>query len=464
MTSNWVDFCVADFKGAAYANFVRRSEGFLELPTFQLSNFLDTFKMNGQNIDIASSALSPQNWPFSPEWLPPKACLVGGAVRDALLGRRGEYLDLDFVLPEDAVQTARKIAKHYNAGFVVLDAERQIARVVFDQATVDLAQQEGDSLETDLQRRDFTINAIAYNPHTGEFIDPLQGIVDCRAGIIRMVSRSNLQDDPLRLLRAYRQAAQLGFSIESATHSAIRQLAPMLGQIAAERVQVELGYLLKSPKGTPWLRAAYEDNLLQAWFPDATAQGLAQVAAIDHSAVVIEETWPELGVELQASVGGKSASLLSLAKLANLLPPVPEAAEEQLLCLKYSRAEIRAVVTALKRLPQLLGYASSPMPIREQYFLFLDVGAVFPALAVLALASGIAVDQLAPLIDRYLTADDQVAHPTQLVTGKDLMQELNLPAGPQVGKLLTAIGVARAEGRISTPKEALELATQLLDD
>ncbi|HEY9708906.1 MAG TPA: hypothetical protein V6D48_11940, partial [Oculatellaceae cyanobacterium] len=178
----------------------------------------------------------------------------------------------------------------------------------------------------------------------------------------------------------------------------------------------------------------------------------------------IEETWPELGVELQSSVGGKSASLLSLAKLASLLSPVPEAAEEQLLCLKYSRAEIRAVVTALKRLPQLLGYASTQMPIREQYFFFLDVGAVFPALVVLALASGIAVDQIAPLIARYLTCDDQVAHPTQLVTGKDLMQELNLPAGPQVGKLLTAIGVARAEGRISTPKEALELATQLLDD
>lgn len=420
--------------------------------------------MNWQNIDIVSSALSPQTWPFSQEWLPPEACLVGGSVRDALLGRRGEYLDLDFVLPEVAVQTARNLAKHYNAGFVVLDAERQIARVVFDQATVDLAQQEGDSLETDLHRRDFTVNAIAYNPHTGEFIDPLQGIVDCRAGIIRMVSRSNLQDDPLRLLRAYRQAAQLGFSIEAATQSALRQLAPLLGRIAAERVQVELGYLLKSPQGTPWLKAAWEDNLLLTWFPDATAQGLAQVEAIDHSAIILQETWPELGVELRASVGGKSASLISLAKLASLLPSVPEAAEEQLSCLKYSRAEIRAVVMALKHLPQLLSYVTAEMPLREQYFFFLNVGAVFPALAVMAEASGMPVDKIAPLIDRYLTPNDQVAHPTQLVTGKDLMRSLNLPAGPQVGKLLTAIGVARAEGRISTPREALELATQLLDD
>jgi tRNA nucleotidyltransferase (CCA-adding enzyme) len=419
--------------------------------------------MNWQNLDIASSVLSPETWPFSQEWLPPEACLVGGAVRDALVGRRGEYLDLDFVLPADAVQRARKLAEHYKAGFVVLDAERQIARVVFEQATVDLAQQEGDSLETDLQRRDFTINAIAYNPHTKELIDPLQGYADLQQGIIRMVSPENLQDDPLRLLRAYRQAAQLGFKIEPATQSVIRHLAPLLQQIAAERVQVELGYLLKSPQGTPWLTAAWEDNLLQGWFPDATAQGLAQIAAVDRAAVVLEETRPELGVELRVLISAKSASLVSLAKLACLLPSVPEAAQEQLLNLKYSRAEIRSVITAIKYLPQLLSHATCGMSVREQYYFFQDVGSVFPAFAVLGVASGMALDKITPLIHRYLTPDDQVAHPTQLVTGKDLMRNLNLPAGPQVGKLLTAIGVARAEGRISTAAEALEFAAQLID-
>ncbi len=419
--------------------------------------------MHWSNLDITSSALSPQTWPFSREWLPPQACLVGGAVRDALLGRRAEYLDLDFVLPAEAVQTARKLAKHYKAGFVVLDAQRQIARVVFDQATVDLAQQDGDSVETDLQRRDFTINAIAYNPHTNQFIDPLQGVVDCRAGIIRMVSQSNLQDDPLRLLRAYRQAAQLGFTIEPATRSAIRQLASLLGQVAAERVQVELGYLLKSSQGTPWLTAAWEDNLLQAWFPDSTAQGLAKVAAIDHSVVVLEETWSELGVELRTSVGGKSASLLSLAKLANMLPLVPEAAEEQLLGLKYSRAEIRAVITALKHLRQLLFCEIFDMPLREQYFFFQDVGTVFPILAVLAVASGTPLGSLAPIINSYLNPDDQVAHPTLLVNGNDLMQALHLPASPQIGKLLTEIQLARIEGKISSREDALEFAAQLVN-
>jgi len=407
------------------------------------------------------TALDPQTWPFRLELLPSEAYLVGGAVRDALLGRTAEYLDLDFVLPVDAVQTARNLAKHYNAGFVLLDAQRQIARVVFDQATVDIAQQEGESLEIDLSRRDFTINAIAYDPYNKQFIDPLQGARDLQAGIIRMVSATNLEDDPLRLLRAYRQAAQLDFKIAQTTQSVIRQLAPLLAQVAAERVQVELGYLLQSSPGTVWLKAAWEANLLQRWFPDATQESLAQVAAVEQSALVIVKTFPKLGVELRASVAGKSATLLSLAKLTSLLPSVPEAAEEQLLCLKYSRAEVRAVVTLLKQLPQLESHANQPMNLREQYFFFLEVGYAFSALTVFAVARGIAVEAVAPLVDCYLNPNNQVAHPTSLLTGNDLMQALKLPPGPQVGKLLTEIQIARIEGRITTSEDALEFASQL---
>ena len=408
------------------------------------------------------SPLSPQNWPFSIEWLPPSACLVGGAVRDALLLRRADYLDLDFVVPADAIKTARKLANHYHAGFVVLDQQRQIARVVFERATVDLATVEGGNLDTDLHRRDFTINAIAYNPHTQQFIDPLQGLADCRAGIIRMVSPANLQDDPLRLLRAYRQAAQLDFTIEPDTQLAIRHLAPLLEQVAVERVQVELAYLLKGSQGTPWLSTATQDNLLQSWFPDATAQSLETIAIIDQVWQIIAQNWSELASELLAPVSGKSSSLLSLTKLAKLLPSTPAAAEKQLLYLKYSRAEIKAVVTALQYLPQLHSHTTSFMSLREQYFFFQNVSQIFPALAVLALAEGMNIDKIAPLIERYLTPDDQVAHPTALVTGHDLIQTLNLPRGPQIGKLLTEIQLARIEGKISTYNDALEFATHLM--
>ncbi|MGB5962612.1 MAG: CCA tRNA nucleotidyltransferase [Coleofasciculaceae cyanobacterium] len=422
--------------------------------------------MYASNFKITAS-VDPNTWPLSLDLLPKEAYLVGGAVRDALLKRRSDYLDLDFVLPGDAIQIARNLANYYSAGFVVLDAERQIARVVFDRATVDLAKQEGDSLETDLQRRDFTINAIAYNPHTEKFIDPFQGISDLQNRIIRMVKAANLEDDPLRLLRGYRQAAQLNFTIEPETKSVMRQLAGLLGTIAAERVQVELGYLLKSSQGTPWLTEAWQDKLLQSWFPDAN-QGLAQIAAIDRAAVVLEANWQELGIKLHSapkiptSPLSKSASLLSLAKLASLLPSEPEAAAEQLQRLKYSRAEIQAVVTVLKYLPQLIIHESSEMSIREQFFFFKNVGVVFPALVVSAVAAGMPVESLTTLIERYLNPDDQVAYPKALITGHDLMQRLNIPAGQQIGKLLGEIQLATAEGKIATQEQALELAAKLM--
>jgi tRNA nucleotidyltransferase (CCA-adding enzyme) len=83
------------------------------------------------------------HFPFDLHQLPQPAYIVGGWVRDRLLGRKADYLDLDFVLNRQVIETARKIAKQHQAGFVVLDADRQIARVVFKNATVDFAQQMG---------------------------------------------------------------------------------------------------------------------------------------------------------------------------------------------------------------------------------------------------------------------------------------------------------------------------------
>ncbi|HIK29555.1 MAG: CCA tRNA nucleotidyltransferase [Oscillatoriaceae bacterium SKW80] len=403
--------------------------------------------------------LSPENWPFSREWLPQPTYLVGGAVRDALLRRQSEYLDLDFVMPDLAVQTASKIAAAYKVGFVLLDEARQIARVVFEKATADFAQQEGASLEEDLRRRDFTVNAIAYNPYTEEFTDPLQGCADIQARTLRMISRANLEDDPLRLLRAYRLAAQLGFTIEPATRKAIRELAPLLASVAAERVRTELSFLLAIPEGNAQLQAAWEDGVLQIWFQSATREGLALLAEVDRAAALLRGMWPALAPELLGSVlKTVKTSRVALAKLVTLLAPEPALANQQLLQLKYSRAEIRAALAVIKYLPQLR--KTSPT-VREQYFMFRELGDVFPALAVLAVAAGVPLAALAPLVERYLSPDDPVVHPVPLLSGETIMSALQLSPGPQVGELLTAIAIARAEGCISTPEEALQLAARL---
>ncbi|MEO1432074.1 MAG: CCA tRNA nucleotidyltransferase [Cyanobacteria bacterium J06633_8] len=416
------------------------------------------------------SKFTPDYLPFNLELLPQPAYLVGGAVRDALLERSRDYLDLDFILPSQAVNVARKMAKYHQAGFVLLDEQRQIARVVFPDATVDIAQQEGDSVEADLHRRDFTINAIAYNIHTQEIIDPLQGNLDLEKGILRMISPANLEDDPLRLMRGYRQAAQLGFSIEAETHSTIRGLASDLEKVAYERIRVELGYMLALPQGTPWLIKAYEDGLLKSSFEYATSQSCTLIAEVDKVALQFTEEFPSLKEILQQNIRDTvKTTWLGIAKLACLVNSKPEIAQAELEKLTYSKAEIQSVTTALRLFPRL----DTQLSLREQYFLFQEAGSVFPTTAIFATAYGNVVRDMsedkplttyASLLSRYLNPDDPVAHPTQLISGTHIISSLNIPSSPLVGKLLTEIAVAQVEGKISTSYEAIEFAKKMVEE
>ncbi len=409
---------------------------------------------------------------------------MGGSVRDALLERHSDYLDLDFVMPMGAVETAAAIARHYRAGFVLLDAERQIARVVFRQGTADFAQQVGDSLEDDLRRRDFTMNAIAYNPHTLELFDPLEGCLDLERCTLRMISAENLAEDPLRLLRAYRQAAQLNFTIDPATERSLGELAPLLKDIAAERVQSELNYLLSSSRGTQKLQAAWSAGLLAEWLPDVTAEGMTQVSAIDRAFKALRTDWTSFAEVVAQRIrsqnqatqlppkevepSGSLRTWLTIAKLASLMSRDPDVAEQQLWRLKYSRAEIQAVVVLLKNisaLDTLLAESSADVRAlrRSQYFFFQKVGIAFPALMISAIAWPCDMASLRPLINRYLDPQDVVAHPHPVLSGQDLMQRLALPPSPQIGRILSALQVAKAEGSIETRDEAIAMAQGWLE-
>ncbi|MFQ4140461.1 CCA tRNA nucleotidyltransferase [Nodosilinea sp. PGN35] len=414
------------------------------------------------------SALSPKTWPFSVSLLPQQAYLVGGSVRDALLRRQADYLDLDFVLPEGAIATAKSIAQHYGAGFVVLDADHQIARVVFPHATVDFAQQVGPTIHSDLHRRDFTINAIAYSPHTETLLDPLDGCADLARKTLCMVAAENLEDDPLRLLRAYRQAAQLGFSLDPTTQQTIRRLATALGRMAAERVRGELDCLLSLPEGSTLLAVAWQDGLLQTWLPEVYGAQLERLATLDHLAAQYHERWPEYSTLLRSWVKeqttpGLHRSWLKAAKLSQLLPPDLAAAEATLVRLKYSRAEQQAVLSLLKGWQYLEQHQGATLLSRgQQYQLFKLAGAGLGGVVLLSLAYGVSEALVLPLVERYLTPNDPVAHPQPLVTGKDLVQGLALKPGPKIGELLEAVHLAQAEGLVDSREEALAWVKQQL--
>src|SRR5271169_3006684 len=142
--------------------------------------------------------------------------LVGGAVRDLLLDRVS--YDLDFAVAEDAIHIARRAANALHADFYVLDESFDTARVILPvenglRDILDFAAFRGSDLESDLRGRDFTINAIAFDLRNQTILDPLGGASDLRAKLIRACSELSLQDDPIRILRAVRQAAAFDFRI-----------------------------------------------------------------------------------------------------------------------------------------------------------------------------------------------------------------------------------------------------------
>jgi tRNA nucleotidyltransferase (CCA-adding enzyme) len=401
-----------------------------------------------------------ENLPFDLELLPKPVYVVGGAVRDGLMGRVRAELDLDLVIPTGAVAVARQLAAEYRAGFVLLDAERQIARVVFPQMTVDIAQQDGESIIRDLARRDYTLNAIAYDIQTKTIVDPHGGSQDIQQQTIRMISKDNLIDDPLRLLRAYRQGAQLDFTIESATRQAIRDLAHLTTAVAAERVLAELRYLLKTTHSSQWLAAVVADEVLTGWLVEPVRADLAdRLAQIDRAISTIQVEYPALDRQLHQQLRETIAiSRAEIGKLMAILSPDLQIATAQMLRLSFSSVEIQVVTTAINNLPQLL---RGEMSLTEQYFWFQAVGNNFPVLVILAIAAGLKIDSLRNLINRYLDLSDQVAHPTPLVSGHDLMQALQLKPSPQIGKLLVEIQLARIKDEIITPADAIEFARQI---
>ncbi|MEW6286406.1 MAG: HD domain-containing protein [Chloroflexota bacterium] len=206
--------------------------------------------------------------------------LVGGAVRDMLLNRLSR--DLDFVLPSKGIASARKVANALHADFVPLDKERDTGRVIFTDADgsrifLDFASWRGATLEEDLRNRDFTLNAIAFDIHTQTIHDPLNGASDLRAKVIRPCTPASFTDDPVRILRAVRQAAEFDLKIEPSARKAMKDAAPLLPKVSAERKRDELFKILEGPKPDAALRALEMLGIFPHLLPELTAmKGVTQ--------------------------------------------------------------------------------------------------------------------------------------------------------------------------------------------
>lgn len=209
-----------------------------------------------------------------------EAYVVGGCVRDSILGRKPQDWDITTSARPEQVKALfpRTIDTGLQHGTVTVMRERE----GFEVTTYRIDGEYEDSrhpreviftpnLEEDLKRRDFTINAMAYNDEAG-LIDIFGGMEDMEAGVIRCVGNplERFREDALRMLRAIRFSAQLGFQIDPSTRDAVRELAPTLQKISAERIQMELVKLVTSPH-PDYLREAYALGVTKVFFPEFDA-------------------------------------------------------------------------------------------------------------------------------------------------------------------------------------------------
>jgi Poly A polymerase head domain/Probable RNA and SrmB- binding site of polymerase A len=320
------------------------------------------------------------------------AWFVGGAVRDELLGR--PVIDVDVVC-RDPAGAARAYAKRSGGAPFALSEKHASWRVVRkDGRTVDFTPVHG-TIEADLARRDFTINAIALPVDGDEHVDPCGGRDDLQLREIRAVTESVFEDDPLRLIRAVRLADELGFSIAPLTRQLLVEKADLVTQAAGERVLAELARL--------------------------SADGYRLLDEVGLLA--------RLGGSIDERINRfDSARYRLLAAFRENVRRLPISAENR----RYARA--------------LLGAEAPPDDSARSIHRFRRTTEPW------------SIDALAFVDKPELAETVEAARATEprqpLVRG----DELGLPRGPEIGRLLDRIAEERAAGTISTREEALELA------
>ena len=425
-----------------------------------------------------------------------RAYLVGGYVRDRLLGR--ESHDVDFAVVGDALSLARTVADWMCGAFVPLDDERGTGRVVARdehgrRLFVDFAVLQGRDIIVDLSQRDFTIDAIALDINgLGQFIDPHDGRGDLEAGLVRAVSEAAFRDDPLRTLRAVRLAVELDLRIEPRTEELIRRDAHLIAAVSAERVRDELSKILAQPGAADNLRYLDELSLLEVILPETEGvkgtgrfeRSLEVVRALEHLYTSLLQ--PPISIlhsdhllsHLSEFTSGDRQRLV-LLKLVAFLCGGEDARVVGLALrrLRFSRGEVdlgRAIAAHRGRPGQLR--AAEAITRRDVHRFFRDTGEAGLDLLFLFLADQLAAQGVSPDLDQweghskfaaallrdYYERHTEVISPPKLISGGDLMGVFGLEEGPRLGELLEAVREAQAAGEIRTRQEALDYVEKVL--
>lgn len=396
-----------------------------------------------------------------------QAVTVGGAVRDALLGRPAGDWDVATSATPDEVMDLfpRTVPTGLAHGTVtVLTGSHDIDHVEVTTFRGEGAYSDGrrpDSvsfgvpLEEDLARRDLVVNAIAYAPTRHQLIDPFGGREDLRVGRLRAVGEplARFLEDGLRVMRAIRFAATLEFSLDEATEAALRPALPALAKVSKERITVELGKLLAAPRPSLGLAIACRTGVMELVLPQVVAG---------------QTRWGRTDDELCRRVDAAIPAARLGALVFDLAPPHSGPARLD----KQAQVQVETLLRGLKMKVADLELASRiaavaaavaapPVSLPEMRRLLAAVGRKAAAAVVSAWAADHEARrqgqgrELAALGAQVLQAGDPLAIGELAVSGSDLMEELKLAAGAGLGQALRSLFEQVQDGAVTNERGEL---------
>jgi poly(A) polymerase len=446
---------------------------------------------------------------------------VGGFLRDMLLKR--EYEDIDLAVDKNALKYSKKIADAFKAKLVTLNKVNKTYRIILkDKAAtnIDVSQLTGGTIEQDLRSRDFTVNAMAFNLNDFEnfkrhIILPGRNVArDLKSKMINTVSDGSFKADPLRMLRAFRFAAELGFRISQRTLMQIKRDVKLIRVVAPERLKNEFFSILSSENAAELVRHMDDCGLISEIFYEIKVMkkargkyyyhpgGLFQhsfetMEAAENILNNLKKYFPEVYTDMQKHFENgdfsENVTRKNLLKFSALFHDnaKPETAkfkngkmrffghEERgaekvkkiMSSLKFGRKDTETAMFLIRHHMRLSNLTrNSTVTKKAALKFFRDIGGNTPDLIVLSMAdwhsykklkffslSGLRIQEKAAReLLKYYYELKNAKPPLKIIDGNIVMKKFGLKPGPWIGELLNCVSEAQQEGRISTADEALK--------
>ena len=386
------------------------------------------FIMNHENIEIKIiQSIKKYNWGFLLKELPFESILVGGYIRDLLLGNRNKLLDIDIVVPDNSLDICKKISEKFNCKFVVLDEIRNVGRIIFKDFVIDIACRVGETIFEDLESRDFTINSIGFHLNQRKIIDPQNGLIDLNLMKLNCPNKNNLIQDPLRILRFFRFYSEYNFEFDVSLINFINENKKLLREVASERIIYELRKIFKSKRSFKALLLINEIKLFD-WL----------------------QTYEDLSTEYISNLNFQSFTIKEVESFLPIYYLTEVLEEGAIKKLKFSRFEISSSKVIKKWKKKLINKTIDQFTELERFQLHSEMEKILPAFIFY-----LPFEDQNYWLARWRDVNDRLFHPRHLINGNSLKRHLNLHDGPLLGKLLNYLSKEYAFERINNFDEAI---------